>query len=116
MSYEIVDNHEAFISEQYQNISLSWLELDDVLYTNGYWYGTTEELKNVDPMLGSKIESNGTKWIALYLLEYCNDDRVTTPLGILEISFKEIPSVEKQIEVGREIRKSGSYIVSKLRN
>jgi hypothetical protein len=23
MSYEIVDNHEAFISEQYQNISLS---------------------------------------------------------------------------------------------
>lgn len=115
MSYEIVDNHNNFISEQYQNISLSWLELDDVLYNNGYWYGTVEELKKVDPMLGAKIESNGTKWIGLYLLEYANDDHVTTPLGILEISFNTEPTIDQQKETGREIRKAGAYIVSKLR-
>jgi len=115
MSYEIVDNHNNFISEQYQNISLSWLELDDILYNDGYWYGTVEELKKVDPMLGAKIESNGTKWIGLYLLEYASDDHITTPLGILEISFNEEPTLEKQKETGREIRKAGAYIVSKLR-
>lgn len=115
MSYEIVDNHHVFISEQYQNISLSWLELDDVLYNNGYWFGTIEELKIVDPMLGAKIESNGTKWIGLYLLEFSNDDHTTTPVGILEVSFAETPSLEKQKEIGREIRKTGAYIVSKLR-
>lgn len=115
MSYEIVDNHQVFISEQYQNISLSWLELDDILYKHGYWYGTVEELKKSDPMLGSKIESNGTKWIGLYLLEYSNDDHSTTPLGVLEISFENVPSLENQKEIGREIRKTGAYIVSKLR-
>jgi len=74
-----------------------------------------EELKKVDPMLGAKIESNGTKWIGLYLLEYASDDHITTPLGILEISFNEEPTLEKQKETGREIRKAGAYIVSKLR-
>lgn len=115
MSYEIINNHNNFISEQYQNISLSWLELDDVLYKDGYWYGTVEELKKVDPMLGSKIESNGTKWIGLYLLEFSNDDHETVPIGILEISFDEVPTLERQKEVGRCIRKTGNYIVSKLR-
>ena len=115
MSYEIVDNHSKFISEQYQNISLSWLELDDILYKDGYWYGTTEELKKVDPMLGTKIETNGTKWIGLYLLEFANDDHFTIPLGILEVSFNEVPTLEKQIEVGRSIRKTGAHIVSKLK-
>lgn len=115
MSYEVVNNHTGFISEQYQNISLSWLELDDILYENGYWYGTVEELKEVDPMLGSKIETNGTKWIGLYLLEYANDDHTTTPIGIIEVSFDSVPDLEQQIEIGRSIRKTGAYIVSKLR-
>lgn len=115
MSYEIVNNHTNFISEQYQNISLSWLELDDVLYTNGFWYGTIEDLKKVDPMLGGKIESNGTKWIGLYLLEYLDDKHTVNPIGILEVSFDTIPDEQTQVEIGRAIRKTGAYIVSKLK-
>lgn len=114
MSYEIISEHTWFISEQYQNISLSWLEIDDVLYENGYWYGTTEELKEIDLMIGTKVESNGTKWIGMYLLESTNDDHVTTPLGILTVSFDYIPTLGHQKEIGRAIRKSGMYIISKL--
>lgn len=106
MNYEIIKNDYAYISEQYTNINLSLLELPNILYVNGYWYGTVEELKIIDPKLGSMIESNGTKWIAFLLLEG------SVELGILEMSFAEEP--ENKQEIGRKIRKLGTIVASKL--
>lgn len=106
MNYEIVKEGLPFISEQYTNINLSLLELPNVLYKDGYWYGNVEALKALDPKLGSMIESNGTKWIAFLLLEG------SVELGILEISFAEEP-INKPL-VGREIRKLGAIVASKL--
>jgi hypothetical protein len=60
MNYEIVKNGDFFISNQYQNINLSLLNLPDYLYKNGYWYGTIEELRIIDPKLASMIKNNGT--------------------------------------------------------
>ena len=59
-------------------------------------------------MLARMIESNGTKWIALLLLEG------STELGILEISFDDAPSKEKLPIIGRDIRKLGAQIANKL--
>lgn len=106
MNYEIVKEGLPFISEQYTNINLSLLELPNILYKNGYWYGNVEALKDLDPKLGNMIESNGTKWIAFLLLEG------SVELGILEISFAKEP--ENKQEVGREIRKLGTIVASKL--
>lgn len=106
MNYEIVKNQDFYISQQYQNINLSLLNLPDYLYQNGYWYGTVEELKDLDPKLASMIKNNGTNWIAFLLLEGSKD------LGILEISFLEEPT-NKQF-VGKEIRKLGVVVASKL--
>lgn len=108
MTYESVIESESTISKQYQDLNLSLLHLSTVLYKDGYWYGTTDELHKIDPTLAELIESNGTKWIAFFLLEG------TAELGILEISFKDIPSIETQKEVGRTIRKVGAHIASKL--
>lgn len=106
MNYEIVKNGDFFISNQYQNINLSLLNLPDYLYKNGYWYGTIEELRVIDPKLASMIKNNGTGWIAFLLLEGSDD------LGILEISFIDEP--EDKQAVGREIRKLGAIVASKL--
>lgn len=106
MNYEIVKNGDFFISNQYQNINLSLLNLPDYLYKNGYWYGNIEELRIIDPKLASMIKNNGTGWIAFLLLEGSDD------LGILEISFIDEPK-DKQA-VGREIRKLGAIVASKL--
>ena len=106
MNYEIVKNGDFFISNQYQNINLSLLNLPDYLYKNGYWYGTIEELRIIDPKLASMIKNNGTGWIAFLLLEGSDD------LGILEISFIDEP--EDKQAVGREIRKLGAIVASKL--
>lgn len=59
MNYEIVKACDFYVSDQYQNINLSLLNLPDYLYKNGYWYGTTEELREIDPKLASMIENNG---------------------------------------------------------
>lgn len=106
MNYEIVRDTKVFVSDQYQNINLSLLELPNILYNNGFWYGSVEALCKVDPKLGSMIASNGTNWIAFLLLEG------SVELGILEISFAEEPK-NKQ-EIGREIRKLGTIVASKL--
>lgn len=106
MNYEIIKDGYSYISEQYTNINLSLLELPNILYKDGYWYGTVEDLKAIDPKLGIMIEQNGTKWIAFLLLEG------SVELGILEISFAEEPK-NKQ-EIGRKIRKLGTIVSGKL--
>lgn len=108
MTYEVCSEGHFNIANQYVNVNLSLLNIPTILYREGYWYGTTDELRKTDPMLASMIERNGTKWIALLLLEG------SAELGILEISFDEIPSAEKLPMVGRDIRRLGAQITNKL--
>lgn len=108
MTYEVCNDGYPYIAHQYTNLNLSLLHIPTILYNEGYWYGTTAELQKIDPMLAGMIESNGTKWIALLLLEG------SVELGILEISFSEIPSNEYLPEIGRDIRKLGAQVASKL--
>lgn len=108
MTYEVCSEGHFNIANQYVNVNLSLLNIPTILYREGYWYGTTDELRKTDPMLANMIERNGTKWIALLLLEG------STELGILEISFDEIPSAEKLPMVGRDIRRLGAQITNKL--
>lgn len=108
MTYEVCSERHFSIANQYVNVNLSLLNIPTILYRIGYWFGTTDELRENDPMLASMIEKNGTKWIALLLLEG------SAELGILEISFDEAPSVEQLSLIGREIRRLGAKISNKL--
>lgn len=108
MTYEVCSEGHYNVANQYVNVNLSLLNITTILYKKGYWYGTTDQLKETDPMLARMIESNGTKWIALLLLEG------STELGILEISFDDIPPKEKLPIIGRDIRKLGVQIANKL--
>lgn len=108
MTYEVCKEGYPNIANQYVNVNLSLLNIPTILYREGYWYGTTDELRKTDPMLANMIENNGTKWIALILLES------SCELGILEVSFDEAPTAEKLPLVGRDIRKLGATIASKL--
>ena len=108
MTYEVCSEGHFNIANQYVNVNLSLLNIPTILYRDGYWYGTTDDLRKTDPMLANMIERNGTKWIALLLLEG------SVELGILEISFDEIPSSEKLPTIGRDIRRLGAQIANKL--
>ena len=108
MTYEVCKDDCLSIANQYVNVNLSLLNISTILYRDGYWYGTTDELRKTDPMLANMIERNGTKWIALLLLEGSSE------LGILEVSFDCAPDSETLPIIGRDIRKLGAQIASKL--
>lgn len=108
MTYEVCRDGYLNIANQYTNVNLSLLNIATILYQDGYWYGTTDDLRKTDPMLANMIEHNGTTWIALLLLEGSSE------LGILEVSFDHEPSEEELPIIGRDIRKVGAQISSKL--
>lgn len=107
MSYEKVSRESGLPSvvDQWENANLSWLSIDDTLYHSGYWYGDIDALISADKLVGERMRSNGVGWTCFYLLEYIEDDGESNEIGILCVSYKDIPSEEVQKEVGRSVRK-----------
>lgn len=107
MTYEQTNGKVYSVNQQYRNVNLSLLNISTVLHRDGYWYGTMDEFRKIDPNLADVIQGNGTNWIAFLLLK-----SVSGELGILEISFEQEPYDKKA--VGQAIRTSGVSIASML--
>lgn len=99
MKYEDVANGVSYLDFSYQNQPLSRFPLASYLFKNNYWYGSIEELSQIDERLAFRIKSNNTEWLALIVLK--EDNKV---IGMLGVSFPDIPDIEQQKKVGRKIR------------
>lgn len=108
MTYEETKIDIRQLSPYFKEINLSLLSITDKLYQNGYWYGTLEDLKKLDPNLGTSLEKYGDKWIAMLLLEG------SSPLGFLCISTNYVPDLQTQQFIGREIRKTAVSVGTML--
>lgn len=106
MTYEETKEGEPSVSRIYNEISLSLFNISNIMYQSGYWFGSMEDLALIDPSLAEGISQSGTKWIAALLLESSRE------LGFLILSFDCIP--DNQQEIGRQIRRVGVSIASKL--
>ena len=106
MTYDVEKSGYHSVVSQYQDVNLSWLNMPSILYENGFWYGSIEDLKTIDSKLGYMMESNGAKWSAFLLLSGSQD------LGILVLTFDHVP--DNQQYIGKAIRKLGVQIASML--
>lgn len=106
MTYEETREGEPSVSRIYNEISLSLFNIANVMYDKGFWFGSIEDLALIDPSLAEGISQSGTKWVAALLLESSRE------LGFLILSFDSIP--DNQQEIGRQIRRIGVSIASKL--
>lgn len=106
MTYEETKEGEPSVSRIYNEISLSLFNISNIMYQSGYWFGSIEDLMLIDPSLAEGISQSGTKWVAALLLESSRE------LGFLILSFDCIP--DNQQEIGRQIRRVGVSIASKL--
>lgn len=106
MTYEETREGEPSVSRIYNEISLSLFNISNIMYQSGYWFGSIEDLALIDPSLAEGISQSGTKWVAALLLESSRE------LGFLILSFDSIP--DNQQEIGRQIRRVGVSIASKL--
>ena len=106
MTYEETKEDVDKVSKIYSEVSLSLFNIADIMYKQGYWFGSVDDLSKIDTALAQGIAASGTKWVAALLLESSQE------LGFLILSFNYIP--ENQQEVGREIRRIGVSVASKL--
>ena len=106
MTYEETKEDIDKVSKIYSEVSLSLFNISEIMYQQGYWFGSVDDLSKLDTALSQGIAASGTKWVAALLLESSHE------LGFLILSFDYIP--ENQQEIGREIRRVGVSIASKL--
>lgn len=106
MTYEETKEDVDKVSKIYSEVSLSLFNIADIMYKQGYWFGSVDDLSKIDTALAQGIAASGTKWVAALLLESSQE------LGFLILSFNYIP--ENQQEIGREIRRIGVSIAAKL--
>lgn len=84
-TYEALNENIYPVSDMYQNINLSLMPFATELYTNGYWCGNTEELKDIDKALCYRMMGNDTAHFAGVLIK-----GVDKPLAFLFVKFKSI--------------------------
>lgn len=96
------------VQEEYKDFPVSYYPLIYKVYSDGYWYGTVDELKSIDKKLHYKMLSNNTEYLAC--LELYSDDK---PLAILGVSYVDSTNIDKK-HLGLEIRKSGMQAMSYL--
>ena len=96
------------VQEEYKDFPVSYYPLIYKVYSDGYWYGTVDELKSIDKKLYYKMLSNNTEYLAC--LELYSDDK---PLAILGVSYVDSTNIDKK-HLGLEIRKSGMQAMSFL--
>lgn len=106
MTYEETRDDVDKVSKVYSEVSLSLFNIADVMYNRGFWFGSIDDLAKMDSALAQGIAASGTKWVAALLLESSRE------LGFLILSFDYIPLDQQKI--GREIRRVGVSIASKL--
>lgn len=98
-TYEQIDYHVDPVAHQYQGTTLSLMPFVIDLLHKGYWCGNTDEIIDIDRSLCYKLKSNNTNHFAACIIE-----GVDTPLGILMVSYKDLPEGHSCQETRENIR------------
>lgn len=98
-TYEQIDYHVNPIAAQYQGVSLSLMPFVIKLLHQGYWCGDVNDVEEIDRALCYKMKSNNTSHFATCIIE-----GVDTPLGILIVSYDELPEGHDCQETRENIR------------
>lgn len=98
-TFEVLNDDVLPVASQYQDVNLSLMPFSSYLFTNGYWCGDVEELKNIDKGLYHKMAGNGTTHFASCVIE-----GVESPLAFLFVSFKEVGENHNCEEIRDNIR------------
>ena len=87
-TYEALNIGATPISAQYEGVSLSLMPFANYLIKEGYFYGNTEDIAEIDRGLYYKMKSNGTEHFAA-----CTIIGIDKPLGFLFVSFDHKPDM-----------------------
>lgn len=87
-TYESLNIGEQPISSQYQNVNLSLIPFATKLFKEGYWFGNTDVIEQIDKGLYYKMKSNGTEHFAACIIEGIENKAI----AFMIVSFKTLPN------------------------
>lgn len=91
MCFEEVNDREYYISDEFNDFSLTKYKAVNYIYENLYFFGTIEELAEIDKRLAQKLEADNIKHICLIQVE-----GVELPLGILGVTWDSEPLIHQK--------------------
>lgn len=94
------------ISDEIQNVSLSRYNFANVVYQNGYWIGSIEELVSIDERFYNRMRLNGGTFFAFQMIYGAN----MREIGILGISYIDGTTPEKKSHILSVMHKYASTI------
>ena len=94
------------ITDEMQNVSLSRYNFANIIYDRGYWIGSIDELISLDERFYNRMRVNGGKYFVFQMMYGAN----MREIGVLGISFLEIPEETSADELVRIVHKYSSSI------
>lgn len=98
-TYEQIDYNVMPIANQYQGTTLSLMPFVIDLMHRGYWCGDTEMIDEIDRSFCYRLKSEHIQHMASCIIE-----GVDKPLGILVVTYDELPASHNCQEVRENIR------------
>ncbi len=84
-TYEALNDGVIPVADQYQELNLSLMPFASLLFSEGYWCGDTNDLKEVDKALCYRMLGNDTSHFAGVVIR-----GIDKPLAFLLVKFKDI--------------------------
>lgn len=111
MTYEHCADGNPFIADMFQKITVSTYKMGIYMHHHYEFFGTTEDLKDIDKKFYSVVKAQGSNYIGVVSLH--NKNKIE--IGFLVITFDcEKMSEELQRSIIFKMAKYGNYISSDL--
>lgn len=68
MTYESTRNGMTQLQDEYKNLRLQRFAFCNFMYTNNYWFGSEEEIQDIDPVFYYRIKGDGVSHIGILVL------------------------------------------------
>lgn len=107
MTYEETKDNVSYVSEEYEDLNMSKFQFPTFLYNNKIFYGSVDEVIEIDKKLGLRLEMNDVKYIGMVLI------RTSTDIGFITISWMEEPEISKDViiaDLTYYVQEIGTYL------
>lgn len=107
MTYEETKDNVSYVAEEYENLNMSKFQFPTYLYEHRVFYGTVEEIMEIDKKLGMRLELNNVCYIGMVLI------RTNTDIGFVTISWMEEPALTRDViiaDLTYYVQEIGTYL------
>lgn len=107
MTYEETKENIPYVAEEYENLNMSKFQFPSYLYENKVFYGSIDEVIEIDKKLGMRLEMNNVKYIGMVLI------RTNTDIGFVTISWIDEPQMSKDViiaDLTYYVQELGTYL------